>query len=334
VPRSPLHRRGRRILTGLAIAAVIGALAVLGWRPVPPPAVVGMVRTTEIKVAPEVSGRIAQLLVKAGDPVQAGAIVAQLSNPELAAAVEEARANLGAAQAVRAHVYAGVRQERVDIVAKEMDKATADLTLAKQQYDRAATLTKAGYGSQQKLDEAQRAVATAQANLESLRSQLAEAQHGATAEERAFADAQVAAAEASLNVLERRFDKLQLTAPVDGVVQTVVAELGEATVPGRTVLTLTASEAPWFSFNIREDAFGGMDIGTVLSLTRAGSDKPILAKVSEMRRLGDFATWRAARAVGDHDLNMFAVRADPTEAVQDLEPGMTVWISTPSSATP
>ena len=48
-----------------------------------------------------------------------------------------------------------------------------------------------------------------------------------------------------------------------------------------------------------------------------------------MRRLGDFATWRAARAVGDHDLNTFAVRADHrVDAVAGkLEPGVTVWIA-------
>ena len=55
--------------------------------------------------------------------------------------------------------------------------------------------------------------------------------------------------------------------------------------------------------------------------------KQVSAKVSEMRGLGDFATWRAARAVGDHDLNTFSVRADPVDAVAGLEPGVTVWIS-------
>jgi HlyD family secretion protein len=43
--------------------------------------------------------------------------------------------------------------------------------------------------------------------------------------------------------------------------------------------------------------------------------------------LGDFATWRAARAIGDHDLNMFAVRVDPINAVDGPEPGVTVWLS-------
>jgi hypothetical protein len=145
-----MRRRARRLLFGLAIAAVIGAILILGWRPVPPPPVIGMVRATEIKIAPEVSGRIAQILVKAGDRVQAGTVVAQLSNPELAAAVEEARATVGAARAARDHVYAGIRQEQVKITAREVDKAKADLLLAQQEYQRTSAVAKAGYASTQR----------------------------------------------------------------------------------------------------------------------------------------------------------------------------------------
>jgi len=323
---SRLLRRSRRIVGVVVLAVVIGTLGELALRP-PPPPIVGMIRTTEIKIAPEVSGRVGALPVKAGDRVAAGAVVATLANPELAAAVEEARAAVGQARAARDHVYAGVRQEQVDIAARDVDKATANLTLAEEQFRRTSAVAGAGYASKQNLDVAQAAVAGARANLAQMQSEFAAAQHGPTAEDRASADAAVTAAEASLTVLERRLEKLQLRAPVDGVVQTVVAELGEATVPGRTVLTLTATAEPWFSFNIREDALRGMDIGTALTLTASGNARPIPAKVTELRRLGDFATWRAARAVGDHDLNTFAVRADPTAPVDGLEPGMTVWIS-------
>jgi multidrug resistance efflux pump len=323
-------RRIRRIAGALLLAVVIGTLADLALRPAPPPPIVGMVRTTEIKLAPEVSGRIAALPVRPGDRVVAGAVIATLSNPELSASVEEARAAVGLARASRAHVYAGVRQEEVEIAAHDVDKATADLTLAEEQYRRTSSVAGAGYASKQNLDNAQAALAAARANLVEMQSEFAAAQHGPTAEDRALADASVTSAEASLAVLERRQEKLQLRAPVEGVVQTVVAELGEATVPGRTVLTITATAEPWFSFNIREDALSGMDIGTALTLTSAGDNQPIAVKVTELRRLGDFATWRAARAVGDHDLNTFVVRADPTGGPTDgIEPGMTVWISAP-----
>jgi HlyD family secretion protein len=315
----------------LGIAAVLlvlaAGVAVLALRPTIPPRIIGMVRTTEIKIEPEVSGRIATLPFKAGDRVSAGAVVAELSNPELAAAVDEARAAVGVARAARERVYAGVRQEEVNIAAREMDKANADLTLAKQQFARTSDLASHGHAPQQDLDNARANAATAAANLRVTQSRYAEAQRGPTAEDRALADASLAAAQASLVVLERRFEKLQLKSPVEGVVEVVVAEPGEATVPGRTVLTIADTGEPWFDFNIREDELKGIGIGTPLVLIEGVGGKQVSAKISEMRRLGDFATWRAARAVGDHDLNTFSVRADPVEAVEGLEPGVTVWIA-------
>jgi HlyD family secretion protein len=203
-----------------------------------------MVRTMEIKIALEVSGRIATLPAKAGQRVAVGTVVATLSNPELAASVEEARAAVGQARAQRDHLYAGVRQEQVDIAASAVDKAKADLTLAEEQLQRTSHVAGAGYASKQNLDEAQAGVAAAQANLVQMQAELVAAQHGPTAEDLASADAAVREAEASLAVLELRLDKLQLRAPVDGVVQTVVAELGEATVPGRPCSPLRPRPSP------------------------------------------------------------------------------------------
>ena len=193
-------RRIRRIVGALVLVAVIGTLGDLALRPAPAPPIVGMVRTTEIKIAPEVSGRIAALPVRAGDHVAAGTVIATLSNPELSASVGEARAAVGQSRAARDHVYAGVRQEEVDIAAREVDKATADLTLAEEQFRRTSAVTGAGYSSKQNLDNAQAAVAAARANLVQMQSEFAAAQHGPTAEDRASADAAVAAAEASLAV--------------------------------------------------------------------------------------------------------------------------------------
>ncbi|HEX4572250.1 MAG TPA: biotin/lipoyl-binding protein [Dongiaceae bacterium] len=322
-----------RWVRSLAIAIVLLALAVvvgvLALRPTRPPPVIGMVRTTEIKIQPEVSGRIAVLPFKAGDRVAAGAVVAELANPELAAAVDEARAAVAVAQATRDRVYAGVRQEEVNIAAREVEKAKSDLTLADQELRRVSDLASHGHATQQDLDNARAADSTAISNVKVMESRYAEAQRGPTTEDRQLADATLAAAKASLAVVERRFEKLQLKSPVNGVVEVVVATPGEATVPGRTVLTIADAEEPWFAFNIREDELKGFDIGADLDLIGGADGKHLRAKVTEMRRLGDFATWRAARAAGDHDLNTLYIRADPIGQVSQLEPGMTVWMSGP-----
>jgi HlyD family secretion protein len=107
----------------------------------------------------------------------------------------------------------------------------------------------------------------------------------------------------------------------------VIGELGEATVPGRTVATIRAADGQWVQFNMREDQLHGIDIGRHVVLTEGSGGAKIPATISEIRRLGDFATWRAARAVGDHDLNTFAVRADPAESTAMPEPGVTVWLT-------
>jgi HlyD family secretion protein len=316
----------RVLLVVLVLAGALAGIATLALGPATPPPILGMVRTTEIDIQPEVSGRVAALPFRAGDAVKAGAVLAELSNPELAAAVEEAEATVGVAEAARDHVYAGVRQEEVNMASAEVGKAQANLLLAQQQLTRISALASHGNATLQDLDNARANESAAAANLRVTQSNYAQAKRGPTAEDRALADANVTAAKASLAVLRRRMDKLVLRSPVDGVIEVVVAELGEAEIPGRTVLTISANRQLWFDFNIREDQLAGLDIGAPLTLSQAGGNQ-IGSRVTEMRRLGDFATWRAARAVGDHDLNTFTVRADPVGEISGLEPGMTVWIA-------
>jgi HlyD family secretion protein len=105
----------------------------------------------------------------------------------------------------------------------------------------------------------------------------------------------------------------------------LVAEPGEAVIPGQPVMTLDAAKERWITFNLREDRLDGIDIGTKLDLIAAGG-RTIAARVTEIRGLGEFATWRAARAIVDHDLNTFLIRADPAANDGALEPGMTVWL--------
>jgi HlyD family secretion protein len=69
----------------------------------------------------------------------------------------------------------------------------------------------------------------------------------------------------------------------------------------------------------------GLNVGSDMRLLTARGDR-IEAKVTELRPLGEFAVWRAARAVGDHDIIDFLLRADPIAGTESLEPGMSVWI--------
>src|SRR5262245_55885123 len=99
-----------RAAVGIALGLILVAVGVGGyvlWRRADVSPIVGIVRATEVRVAPEVGGQLAAIKVQKGARVRAGDVVAELSAVELTAAVAQARAALAAAAAERDHVYAG-----------------------------------------------------------------------------------------------------------------------------------------------------------------------------------------------------------------------------------
>jgi len=320
--------RALPLLLGAAALAVLVIWYARSPNAAAPEPIPGMVRTTEIKIAPEVSGRLARVLVSRGQHVNKGDVVALLSNPEMFAAVGEARAQVDLAAAARDRVYAGVREEQVESLRREVLKAQAAQTLAHQELDRIATLALRSDASLQDRDAASAEAARADADVRVAQARYAEAQLGPTAEERALADAQLHAAEAARNVVEARAAKMLLRVPAAGEIGVIVPEVGEAVVPGETVLTLLPDGGAWFGFNVREDALGGLAIGAEISVAAQGG--AAAGRVAEMRDWGEFATWRAARASVDHDLNMFFLRIDPAEPSRSLAPGQTVWLQLPA----
>jgi len=236
------------------------------------------------------------------------------------------------ARSDRDRVYAGVREEQVQELQRDILKAVAVHEQAKQELARKSVLAARSDASLQELDIAKAAEAHAVADIAVADARYAEAQRGPTAEERALADATVVAAEAARDVVEARAAKMLLRSPADGVVGILVSEPGEAVVPGAPVLTIIPNDGIWFGFDIREDALDGLGIGSPVALQAAGMAAPISAKVTELRDWGEFATWRAARASGDHDLNTFFVRLDPVAPAPKLSAGETVWLSMPPSS--
>ena len=313
------------VVFGLIAAAAAAAGAYLWTRPEPPTPIIGVVRATEVRVAPEVAGQLADIKVAKGAHVHAGDVVAELSAIELTAAVGQARAALAAATASRDHVYAGVRAEQVASLAAEISKAKSKLEYAQQQLDRTSYLAQSDTASQQNLDQAQNDAASARADVAQAQADHDAAVAGPTREERGIADAQVKAAAAALAVLEQHLAKTVLRAPADGTVSVIVAEVGENVHAGQPVLAIAETGKQWLSFNVREDHLHGLTVGSKVEVARPGGT-PVPAVVTEVTPIGTFATWQAERAIGDHDRSTLRLRLDPQGDQGGFEPGMTVQI--------
>ena len=316
-------------ITMIAVCAILIAAGAAGyalWRSEAAAPIVGVVRTTEIRVAPGVGGQLAAIKVHKGDAVRAGDVVAELSALELSASVDQAHAALAAAVADRDHVYAGARAEEIASLAAAIAKAKSRLDYAQQQLTRASQLARNDVASQQSLDQAQNDVATARADVTEAEANHAAAVAGPTQEQRAIADAQVKAAAAALAVVKRRLEKTILHAPADGLVSVLVTEVGENIRAGQPVLAIAETGKQWLSFNAREDTLLGLTVGAKVEVARAGAPELTPAVVTELVPLGSFATWQAERAVGDHDRNTLRLRLDPQGDVSGFQPGMTVWL--------
>ena len=237
----------RRVaVIAIPLALVAGTL-IYASRATPTPAIVGVVRSTEVRIEPEVNGQLVSIAVEKGAQVHAGDVLARLSAVELTAQADQARAALAAAVASRNNVYAGVRREQVDSLKAAISKANSRLDYVETQFKRINTLAGQNFETQQALDQAENDVAAARAGVAAAQANYDAAVAGPTKEERAIADAQVQAAAAAVAVLERRLDKMVLRAPVDGVVSVIAAELGENVRAGQPIMAVAAAGGQWLS---------------------------------------------------------------------------------------
>src|SRR5258708_9147473 len=160
-----MRKARRAAIIAIALVLVAGAVIYFARRPEPSTAIIGVVRSTEVRVEPEVNGQLVSCGVEKGDQVHAGDVLARLSAVELTAQVDQARAALASAIANRNNVYAGVRREQVDSLKAQIAKANARLDYVQLQLTRTSTLARQSFESQQALDQAENDAAGARADV-------------------------------------------------------------------------------------------------------------------------------------------------------------------------
>ncbi|RFB85783.1 hemolysin D [Rhizobium leguminosarum bv. trifolii] len=254
-------RAGRGLLLGATAIVLIAATAYCGhnyWT-------VGRfeistddayVKADNSTVAPKVSGYLVDVLVSDNQSVKAGQPLARIDDRDFRAALDQAKADVAAAEATFNAKQASLDIQQSTIAAAratvEVDKANE--TFAEQNNKRYANLATNGYAPVQTAQQAASAIAAAQATIirDSAALDAAVKQVDLLNAELAQAKAALARSQAVQHQAELNLSYATIAAPVDGTVGNRTLRVGQYVQAGTQLMSVVPTNAVYVIANYKE----------------------------------------------------------------------------------
>ena len=310
----------------IAVVVVLAVVGLIVLRP-EPEVLMGEAEASEYRVSGKVPGRVEEFYVHEGDQVKAGDTLVFINSPEVSAKLEQAQAARSAASAQAGKAEKGARQQQITAAYQMWQKAQVGVDITKKSLDRVQSLYDKKVVSAQKRDEVEAQYKAAVATANAAKSQYDMALEGAQQEDKEAALALVAQANGAIAEVQSYMGERYLTAPCDGEVVEIYPKRTELIGTGSPVMSIVDMSDMWFTFSVREDLLGNLKVGKVVEVTiPALGDGTYQARVTYLRAMASYATWRATKNNGQYDMKSFDVRMVPVEEIPGLRPGMTAII--------
>ncbi|MFC6978030.1 HlyD family secretion protein [Microbulbifer taiwanensis] len=221
------------------------------------------IKADKISLAPEVSGVVALVLVKANQAVAKDQLLVQLDSTPFDLAVAEAEAHLGqvrndllARRADYAEAEAAVQQARQDADyyrrMLERNEKLGKVALSEAQLDE----------SRQQLERAKAQIAINTEKLSSLRAEL-----GGNPEIPLEEQADLKVAQAQLDKARYQLSRTRIVAPVAGVIANTVPQVGEMVPAGISVISMLGADGLWVEANLKETELANVRTGQQAEVT-------------------------------------------------------------------
>jgi len=203
-----------------------------------------------LSISPQVNGlQIRQVLVREGDAVIAGQVLAVLDDATLQADIRQAQAQLVVAQAE-------VTQERAALA-----QAQANLAEAQQNLERTRSLAERGAISQQELTSQQTRALTAQEAVGLSRAEVESAQAG------------VRSQQAALDRLQTQLTQTTVRAPVAGTIAERRATVGDLSAPGTPIVTLIQDNQLKLAAEVPQTQLGRVALGAPVAISSSADSR-------------------------------------------------------------
>ena len=207
-------------------------------------------------IAPKVSGYISEVLVADNEPVKAGQVLARIDDRDFKAALNQAHADVAAAEASVRNLNAQIELQEplIQQQAAEVDAAEANLKFAEQERSRYDELMKSGSGTVQRAQQTDAALRAQTAQLQQGKAGLIAANKKIEVldTERAKAVAQLDHARAVEQQAALNLSYTQITAPVDGTVGARTLRVGQYVQAGTQLMAVVPLDAVYVVANFKE----------------------------------------------------------------------------------
>jgi membrane fusion protein (multidrug efflux system) len=214
------------------------------------------VKADNTTIAPKVSGYLHEVLVGDNERVKAGRVLARIDDRDFVVALDQAKADVAAAQATVGGKQAQLDVQQAVIAAAKatVEVDTATKTFAGQENKRYTDLAATGYGSVQNAQAAQSRNAGAEAAIQRDIANLASAEKQVVLLRAEIAQAVAASARASAQQrqAELNLGYTTITAPIDGVVGNRTLRTGQFVQAGTQLMSLVPATGAYIIANFKE----------------------------------------------------------------------------------
>ena len=235
-------------------------------------------------IIPRVSGYITKVLVKDNDLVKKGDTLFVIDNNDYIVKVEEAKANLAAAEnnyeVAKADI--GTSQAGVSVSEANLQSASGSIETAKirlrrasNDFDRYSNLYKNHSITKQQFEQAEAAKQEAQSQLQilvdqqkasSFQKNVAAARTNVSDKQVLVAAANIKKAQATLDAANLNLGYTVVTASIDGQVSTVDIQPGQLVQPGQSLFYIINNNETWVIANFKETQLDKMREGQKVKL--------------------------------------------------------------------
>lgn len=222
-------------------------------------------------------GRVMELMVKEGDHVRHGQVVARIESIQANADVQAQKATIASAEADSSASEAGlkVQDDTINTQKATIERTKSDLDLAKINFDRYDKLYKAGVVPKSDYDQRKAAYDSQEASLREAQLRLDQliSQRTQSVAQVTSAQRRVTQAQAGLTRLSDILEKHDVVTPLDGIVTTLPVQIGETVVPGiqnsaaSSIMTVADMSVVTAEVNVDETDIVNLQIGQKADVT-------------------------------------------------------------------